>query len=65
MKMYHTHKATKRHDKVYVLFGMSTNNLTKAGLSPNYRIPWKELLQLLVKFLLPENVSMKTWMIRR
>jgi len=37
--IYHTHKATKRHDKVYTLFGISSNNPSAAGLSPNYKVP--------------------------
>ena len=59
--MYHTHKATKRHDKVYALLGMSSDDLSKAGLLPNYGLPWKELLQRLAKFLLYEKVSVETW----
>ena len=59
--MYHTHEATKRHDKVYALLGMSSDNLSKAGLLPNYGLPWKELLQRLAKFLLYEKVSVETW----
>jgi hypothetical protein len=61
MDMYHTHKATKRHDKVYALLGMSSDDLSKASLSPNYEVPWKQLLQRLVKFLLCEQVSVETW----
>jgi hypothetical protein len=61
MDMYHTHKATIRHDKVYALLGMSSDNLSKANLSPNYGVPWKELLQRLVKFLLYEQISVETW----
>src|SRR4051795_4819938 len=34
--MYHTHKATKRHDKVYALLGMSSDDLSEANLLPNY-----------------------------
>lgn len=59
--MYHTHKATKRHDKVYALLGMSSDDLSKANLLPDYRVPWKELLQRLAKFLLTERISVETW----
>jgi hypothetical protein len=45
----------------YALLGMSSDDLSKAGLSPNYDVPWKELLQQLVKFLLCEQVSVETW----
>jgi hypothetical protein len=61
MDMYHTHEATKRHDKLYALLGMSSDDISKASLSPNYDVPWKDLLQRLVKFLLGEQVSVETW----
>ena len=54
--MYHTHEATLRSDKVYALLGMSSDGITKAGLSPNYNISWKELFEALIRFLLGENV---------
>ena len=44
--MYYNRKATKLHDKVYALLGMSgisSNDLSKADLSPNYD-DWKQLL---------------------
>ncbi|KAF2805780.1 HET-domain-containing protein, partial [Mytilinidion resinicola] len=57
---YHTHEATNRHDKVYALLGMTSDDINKAGLSPNYEVPWKELLRRLVKFLLSEEISVET-----
>ena len=59
--MYHTHEATLPHDKVYALLGMSSDDLSEAGLSPNYGVEWEELLKRLVKFLLGEKVSVETW----
>lgn len=59
--MYHAHKASKRHDKVFALLGMSSDNLTEAGLLPNYGLPWEELLKKLIQFLLYKNVRVKTW----
>ena len=58
---YHTHEATKRHDKVYALLGMSSDNLSKANLLPDYGVLWEDLLQRLTKFLLCEKVSVETW----
>jgi ankyrin repeat protein len=58
--MYHTHEATELHDKVFALLGMSNDNLNKASLSPNYGVPWEELLQDLVKFLLYDKISIET-----
>ncbi|KAN0083077.1 HET domain containing protein [Elaphomyces granulatus] len=36
--MYHAHEAARRHDKVYALLGMSSDNLSKVNLSPDYEI---------------------------
>jgi hypothetical protein len=58
--MYHTRKATVPHDKVYALLGMSSVDSSRASLSPNYGVPWEELLQRLVKFLLHEQVAVET-----
>lgn len=58
--MYHTHEATQRHDKVYALLGMSSDDLSKARLSPSYRVSWDELFQDLVKFLLFPEVTVET-----
>jgi ankyrin repeat protein len=58
--MYHTHKATELHDKVYALLGMSSVDGSKVSLSPNYGVPWEELLQQLVKILLYEQVPVET-----
>ncbi|XTI90834.1 hypothetical protein V2W45_1470739 [Cenococcum geophilum] len=35
--IYYTYKATNRHDKIYTLLGISSDNLSVASLSPNYR----------------------------
>ncbi|RYP14835.1 hypothetical protein DL767_010375 [Monosporascus sp. MG133] len=59
--MYHTHEATKRHDKVFALLGMSSDDPGAAGILPNYKIPWREFLQQLIKFLLGGDVSVKSW----
>ncbi|KAF1957119.1 ankyrin [Byssothecium circinans] len=58
--MYHTHKATKLHDKVYALLGMSSVDGGRARLSPNYEVSWEKLLQQLIEFLLHEQVSVET-----
>jgi len=59
--MFHTHKATECVDKVYSLLGMSSDDPSAAGLSPNYEVPWEELFQHLVELLLREPESVKTW----
>ena len=58
--MFHTRKATDVHDKVYALLGMSSDDPGEAGILPNYEIPWKEVFQRLVKYLLGKNVSVQT-----
>lgn len=62
--MYHNRKATKLHDKVYALLGMSgmsSDDLSEANLSPNYKDDWEQLLQRLAKFLLCDKISVDTW----
>jgi ankyrin repeat protein len=58
--MYHTREATERHDKVYALLGMSSDDPTAAGLSPDYTVPWEQLFERLVKFLLCEEIFVET-----
>ncbi|KAK3952223.1 hypothetical protein QBC32DRAFT_370458 [Pseudoneurospora amorphoporcata] len=57
IEMYHTREATDRRDKVYALLGMSSDNPTAAGLSADYKIPWKQLFNKLINFFLSELVS--------
>ncbi|RYP56088.1 hypothetical protein DL771_012151 [Monosporascus sp. 5C6A] len=59
--MYHTRKATKRHDKVYALLGMSSDDPSAAGLSANYRTSWKKVFRKLVQFSLSNQMSVDTW----
>ena len=59
--MYHTRKATLRHDKVYALLGMSSDDLSTAGLLPDYTVSWEQPFQNLIKFLLYKEVSVKVW----
>jgi hypothetical protein len=61
MDMYHAHEATERHNKVYALLSMSSDDPSKVDLLPDYGVPWEELLQRLAKFLLPEKISVETW----
>ncbi|KAH6710941.1 heterokaryon incompatibility protein-domain-containing protein [Leptodontidium sp. MPI-SDFR-AT-0119] len=58
--MFHTRKATEVRDKVYALLGMSSDNPDEAGLQPDYELPWKDLFQQLVKFVLGKDVSVET-----
>jgi hypothetical protein len=58
--MFHTHKATKPVDKVYALLGMSSDNAGTAGLLPDYEVPWGKLFKDLIRFLLHEQVYVKT-----
>ena len=60
MDMYHTHEATLRHDKVYALLGMSSDDASEANLLPNYTVPWAELFRQLAKFLLCKEITIET-----
>ena len=61
IQMFHTRKATMRHDKVVALLGMSTDDPAAAGLSVHYKMPWHTLLEKLVLYLLGAEVLVKTW----
>jgi hypothetical protein len=59
--MYHAREATKLHDKVYALLGMSSDDLSKADLLPNYGVPWETVFQRIIRYFLPESISIETW----
>jgi hypothetical protein len=62
--MYHNRKATLLHDKVYALLGMSgmsSDDIRKANLLPNYGDNWEQLLQRLAKFLLCDKILVEAW----
>ncbi|OCL03806.1 HET-domain-containing protein, partial [Glonium stellatum] len=58
--MFHTHEATKPVDKVYALLGMSSDNPNTANLLPDYEVIWEKLFENLIKFLLCNQVFVKT-----
>ena len=59
LDMYHTHEATERHDKVYALLGMSSDDPGRAKLFPNYQEPWEDILQRLAKFVVSDKLSVE------
>ena len=59
--VYHAQEATKCHDKIYALLGMSQDDLRESGLLPDYGVPWEEILQRLVKYILGKAASVTTW----
>lgn len=52
--------ATNRHDKVYALLGMCADDMSVSGLEPDYSLPWRELMQRVVKVVLDNHVSVDT-----
>ncbi|SPO02004.1 uncharacterized protein DNG_04677 [Cephalotrichum gorgonifer] len=61
VEMYHTREATERHDKIFALLGMSSDDPSTAGLSVDYRIPWGQLFKRLIHFCTSEQVSVSAW----
>lgn len=64
LDMYHTYLAMMRHDKIYALLSMCSDDLSAAGLDPDYSLPWSLLMQRLVKYLLSDDVwltPITTW----
>ena len=58
--IYYTYKATKRYNKVYALLSISSNNLSKVSILPNYRVLQEELLQQLSRFLFYKKVLVES-----
>jgi hypothetical protein len=61
LSMYHTHQSTRRHDKIYALLGMASDDLTASGLLPDYKIPWEQVWQRLIRYIFGGQVRIKTW----
>lgn len=59
--MYHAHEATERHDKIFALLGMSSDNHVAAGLLLDHKVSWEMLFKQLVQFLLSRDVTVETW----
>jgi hypothetical protein len=59
--IYYTREATKCHDKVYALLSMSSDDANATGLSLDYKVPWKRLLQRLLEFILFKELSIEPW----
>lgn len=57
--LYRAHEATKSHDRVFALLGMSSDDLSKSRLLPDYTVSWEELLKRLTKYLLCEEISVE------
>lgn len=57
INMYSAHSATHLHDRIYALLGMTTDDLSNAGLSPNYSVSCPELLHRLATFFLGKKIS--------
>jgi hypothetical protein len=55
--MYHAHEATERHDKIFALLGMTSDDPTEAGLLPNNHVPWQELFMNLLRFIFGRGAS--------
>ena len=51
--MYSSHDATKQHDKVYALLGLSADPITTA-LTLNYDLSWDEVFKWVTKHIFPE-----------
>lgn len=55
------HKATIPHDKIYALLPISTDleALGKNGLSPDYSLPWSEVIRRLLRWILGTRVKLE------
>ncbi|KAJ5723652.1 HET-domain-containing protein [Penicillium malachiteum] len=61
LDMYHNHHATKLHDKVYALLGLSAEDASQVSLKPNYRLQWNDVFKQVAMHLFPTSCSVETW----
>lgn len=61
MSMYHNLNATHRHDRVFALLGMATDDIGKARLLTDYSVPWDELFRRLLYSLCGAKIHIQTW----
>lgn len=57
--MFHDRKATVAHDKIYALLGMTSDDISKSSLLPDYRVPLGQLFQSMVKFIISDKISVE------
>jgi hypothetical protein len=57
--MFYTRQASDPRDKIYALLGISSDDPSKAGLLPDYKISWDELFEQLIKFVLGNDICPK------
>ncbi|PLB36125.1 HET domain-containing protein [Aspergillus candidus] len=53
--------ATSKHDKVYALLGLSSDDPNTPSLKPNYNLPWIEVYRQTASYIFPGNCSVETW----
>ncbi|BCR96682.1 HET domain-containing protein [Aspergillus luchuensis] len=53
VSMYRNHNATKQHDKVYALLGLSSDSNSTA-LVPDYGLPWHEVFKQVTEHVFPK-----------
>ncbi len=63
LDLYHTRKATKRHDMIYALLGLVSGTPDSPGISivPDYDAPWSQLFRQVISLCLPGSLSIITW----
>ncbi|KAK3985816.1 ankyrin repeat-containing domain protein [Cladorrhinum sp. PSN332] len=59
LHLYHTRKATVRHDMVFALLGMvvSSEDTGEEPLSPDYEAPWSQVFAQAMKLCFPSLIS--------
>ncbi|KAL9051027.1 MAG: hypothetical protein Q9206_004856 [Seirophora lacunosa] len=57
---YQANEASRHHDKVYALLGMSSDDVSAAGLEPDYKLRWDVLMQRFLRCLVGSQVFTHT-----
>lgn len=59
LDMYYEYGATKKHDKIYALLGMSAG--LNGVIKPDYTLPWHHLFHKIIDHILATDVRVRTW----
>lgn len=57
---FHIHDATDPRDKIYALWGLSSDSVSIEALKPDYEKSWEDLMKELGKFVFGENAVLWT-----
>ncbi|PYH97842.1 hypothetical protein BO71DRAFT_102572 [Aspergillus ellipticus CBS 707.79] len=59
--MYRFHKATVKHDMVYALLGLSSDDPNTPKLKPNYTLSWDQVFKQMASYISSGEFTVQSW----